>query len=71
MKLAEIFDDGMVLQRGNATRIFGDGDGCGYIEFLDDILDFKTENGRFSVVLPELKAGEKFDMTVSLEGEPR
>lgn len=31
MKLAEIFSDGMVLQRGDRTCIFGEGDGCGYI----------------------------------------
>lgn len=71
MKLAEIFGDGMVLQRGSNTQVFGEGDGCGYIEFLDNRIDFKAEDGRFSVVLPELNAGEEFDMTVSLEGETK
>ena len=71
MKLAEIFSDGMVLQRGDRTCIFGEGDGCGCIEFLDSRIDFNAENGRFSVVLPELKAGENFDLTISLGDETR
>ena len=65
MKLLEIFCDGMVLQRGDTTRIFGEGDGCGCIEFLDNKIDFKAENGRFSVALPYLEAGENFDITIS------
>lgn len=69
MKLADIFCDNMVLQRGDKTQIYGEGDGCGCIEFLSNKIDFKAENGRFSVTLPKLKAGECFDMTISLEGD--
>ena len=68
MKLAEIFCDNMVLQQGNRTEIFGEGEGVGCIEFLNHKIDF-TANGHFSVILPPLTAGDSFDMTISLGEE--
>ena len=69
MKLADIFCDNMVLQRGDNTFIFGTGSGNGVIEFLDNKIEFKSENDRFVVLLPTLKAGDVFDITVTLGEE--
>ena len=62
IKLAEIFSDNMMLQRGLKTLVYGEGNnGKGYIKIQDKTLEFVCENGKFEVVLPELKAGDNFD----------
>ena len=69
MKLAEIFCDNMILQSGNGTQIFGEGEGKGFIAFKDTRIEFETENGKFLVVLPYLEAGDCFDMIISIGDE--
>lgn len=71
MTLGDIFCDNMMLQRGCETIIYGEGNGNGYIEITGKTISFSTQNGKFKVVLPELKAGENFDMTISLDGDTR
>ncbi len=71
MKLCDIFCDNMMLQRGSETLIYGEADAKGYIEIMGKTIEFSAENGKFKVVLPELKAGDSFDMTISLGEEKR
>lgn len=69
MKLADIFCDNMVLQRGDNTVIFGTGNGKGIIEFLNNRIEFEAKNDKFVVLLPTLKAGDTFDINVTLGEE--
>ena len=69
MKLADIFCDNMVLQRGSNTLIYGNGRGKGAVEFLNHKIEFESVNEKFMVTLPELKGGEVFDLTIALDGE--
>ena len=71
MKLSDIFCDNMMLQRGSETIVYGEGEGNGYIEIMGKTIPFSAENGRFEVLLPELKAGDNFDMTISLGEDTR
>ena len=72
IKLAEIFSDNMMLQRGLETIVYGEGDnGKGHIEIQGKKLEFVCENGKFEVILPELKAGDNFDMTICLGNDTR
>lgn len=69
MYLADIFGNGMVLQRDKEICIFGCGNGSGSIEFCGETYDFTSENEKFKVYLPPRKAGGPYDMTVTLNGE--
>ena len=69
MKLAEVFSNDMVFQRGKKICIFGTGDGEGKVEFCGNTVEFKSENGSFRAYLPEMEAGGPYDMTVTLNGE--
>ena len=69
MKLAEIFRDNMVLQRGKPIAVFGKGNGTGYIEFCGKTTHFSDKNGEFCVYLPTEEAGGPYDMTVCLNNE--
>lgn len=69
MKLAEVFSNDMVFQRGKKICVFGTGDGEGKIEFCGNTVEFKSENGSFRAYLPEMEAGGPYDMIVTLNGE--
>ena len=69
MYLAEIFGDGMVLQRDKEICIFGYGEGSGNIEFCGKNYSFKSENQQFRVYLPPHNFGGPFDMTVTLNNK--
>ena len=69
MKLAGIFTDGMVLQRNKEIRIFGEGDGCGFVTFRDTRVPFSCENGRFLATLPPMEAGGPYTLSVTLGEE--
>ena len=70
MKLAEIFCDNMVLQRGKSIAIFGVGTGNGYIEFCGKKTIIKNDTDeKFSVYLPQEEAGGPYNMTVCLNDE--
>ncbi|MBO4934428.1 MAG: hypothetical protein J5441_04570 [Clostridia bacterium] len=68
MKLAEIFCDGMVLQRDREIRVFGSGKGEGKVDFLGRETRF-TADGGFVVTLPAASAGGPYEMRVTLGGE--
>lgn len=69
MKLAEIFSDNMVLQRGKPIAVFGEGEGKGYIDFCGKTTTFENENGKFCIYLPCEEAGGPYNMTVCLNDE--
>lgn len=68
MKLAAIFTDHMVLQRGKPIAVFGDGAGHGRIAFCGATVEFEAEDG-FLIHLPPMEAGGPYEMTVTLNGE--
>ena len=68
LKLADIFCDGMVLQRGKKICIFGEGTGAGTAELNGKVTEF-TADGAFRVYLPEEEAGGPYTLTVSCGGE--
>lgn len=68
MKLADIFTDHMVLQRGKPIAVFGTGSGKGRVQLGENAVDFETEDG-FLVHLPAMEAGGPYTMTVTLNGE--
>lgn len=69
MKLASIFTNGMVLQRNKEIRIFGEGEGDGFVDFRDTRVPFSCEGGRFLATLPACPAGGPYTLTVSLGDE--
>lgn len=68
MKLADIFTDHMVLQRGKPIAVFGEGAGRGRIALGDAAVEFEAEDG-FLIHLPSMEAGGPYEMTVTLNGE--
>ena len=68
MKLADIFCDGMVLQRDKEIRVFGSGKGEGKVGFLGSETRFEAD-GAFVVTLPAAPAGGPYEMRVTLGGE--
>ena len=69
MKLAEIFSNDMIFQRGKEICLFGTGDGEGKAEFCGNTVEFKSENGTFRTYLPAMEAGGPYEMKVTLNGE--
>lgn len=69
MRLAEIFGNGMVLQRDKEICIFGYGSGSGTIEFCGEQYSFTSKEDKFYVYLKPQKAGGPYDMTVTLSGK--
>lgn len=70
--LSSIFSDGMVLQRGDKTRIFGTTIKTSKIEV--DFLDKKyqtvsNEEGKWSILLNKLEAGGPYEMVIKGEEE--
>ncbi len=68
MKLADIFTDHMVLQRGKPIAVFGEGAGRGRIALGDAAVEFEAEDG-FLIHLPPMEAGGPYEMTVTLNDE--
>lgn len=71
MKLAEIFNDNMVLQRDKEICIFGCGEGELIIGFCGKTYNFLSKTDKFCFYLPPHKAGGPYDMTLTLNGEKR
>ena len=68
MKLATIFTDHMVLQRGCPIALFGEGCGHGTATMGDAAIEFDAD-GRFLTYLPEMQAGGPYDLTVTIGDE--
>lgn len=71
MKLAEIFNDNMVLQRDKEICIFGCGEGELEIEFCGKVYNFISKGDNFKFYLPPHTAGGPYDMKVKLNGQER
>ena len=69
MKLGCLFTDGMVLHRNKEIRIFGEGEGDGFVSFRDTRVAFSAENGHFLATLPACEAGGPYTLSVMLGDE--
>lgn len=69
MKIATIFTNHMVLQRGIPIRVFGSGDGEVTVRFLGETVRGKSENGKWCVFLSSREAGGPYEMEVDLNNE--
>ena len=68
MKLAAIFTDHMVLQRGKPIPVFGPGGGTGKVTFCGTTVSFEAQDG-WRIHLPAMEAGGPYEMTVTLNDE--
>lgn len=72
IKLQSILSNGMVLQRGDNTKIYGKATPNEKItiKFLHEIYEtFSNENGDFEVKLNNIKAGGPYEMIIKGQGE--
>ncbi len=70
MKLATIFTDGMVIQKGQPIKVFGEGSGEGSVSFLGQGVSFCSNEDSFCVTLePCDEYGGPYEMEVTLNGE--
>ena len=69
MKIATIFTNHMVLQRGIPIRVFGSGDGEVTGRVLGETVRGKSENGKWCVFLSSREAGGPYEMEVDLNNE--
>ena len=64
--LSPLFSDGMVLQRGNATRLWGTSDTAVTVSFLDrQYTALPSKTGQWSVLLENLSAGGPYSLTIN------
>lgn len=68
MKLADIFTNHMVLQRGKPIPVFGTGAGKGQVTFCGNTVEFEAADG-WLIHLPAMEAGGPYEMTVTLNGD--
>ena len=68
MKLADIFTDHMVLQRGCPIALFGEGIGHGTATLNGATIEFDAD-GQFLTYLPAMPAGGPYDLTVTIGDE--
>ena len=68
MKLAAIFTDHMVLQRGCPIALFGEGEGHGTATLNGTVTEFVAD-GQFLTYLPAMPAGGPYDLTVTVGDE--
>ena len=68
MKLAAIFTDHMVLQRGCPIALFGEGMGQGTAAINGNEIAFEAD-GHFIAYLPAMEAGGPYDLTVTIGDE--
>ena len=65
MKLNVMFTDHMVFQADKAIRVFGEGNGTVRVSFAGNTAETKAENGGFLCMLPAMKYGGPYTLTVS------
>lgn len=69
IKLPKIFSDGMILQRNEPVRIWGDADYPVTVSIdLHTTVDF-SRDGKFYLEIPPHKAGGPYDMFIECAGE--
>ena len=66
MKLASVFTDHMVLQKGRPVKVFGEGEGTVTVEFLGNTVTQSFTQNEWCVVLPSFEYGGPYEMTVTL-----
>ena len=66
MKLALIFTDHMVFQKGMPIKVFGEGQGTGKIVFCGKVKEFVSEEEHWCVTLPAMEYGGPYEMTIYL-----
>ena len=66
-KIAPIFSDHMVLQRGKNISVFGTGDEGSIVraEFMGNTAETAVKDGKWLLTLPAVSGGEGLSMTVS------
>ena len=69
MKLASIFTDHMVVQKGLPIRIFGTGCGKAEVTFLGNTASEIFENDSWCLTLPEAQYGGPYEMKIRLNDE--
>lgn len=69
MKLASIFTDHMVFQKGMSIKVFGEGQGKGKILFCCEEREFVSEEEHWCVTLPAMEYGGPNEMTICLNGK--
>lgn len=73
IKIAPIFSDRMILQRGKNINVFGTGDDGERVtvSFCGDTAETTVSGGRWKAVLPARQSGSELSMTVTAEGYTR
>lgn len=66
--LEPMFSDGMVLAKGKPIRVFGEGEGRISVSLAGKRAVCQAVDGRWEAVLPAMKAGGPYRMTVSYPG---
>lgn len=69
MRLATIFTDHMVFQKGIPIRIFGEGRGNGRVTFLSEVVEFTAEEDSWCISLSARDYGGPYEMNIMLDGE--
>lgn len=69
LKLAEPFQDGCILAKDKPVRIFGEGEGRVKVKVAGRRAVAKAVDGKWTAVLPAMKAGGPYDMRVKCKGE--
>lgn len=69
MKLNSLFSDHMIFQANKEIRVFGCGMGKVSVSFAGNTAETESENGEFLCILPAMKYGGPYSLTVSDEGD--
>ena len=68
MKLAPIFTDCAVFQKGQPIRIFGKGAGKVKVEFLGEVFEQCFDGAEWLIELPACEYGGPYEMRITLDG---
>ncbi len=69
MKLASIFTDHMVFQKGMPIKVFGEGRGTAKILFCGEQKEIVSGDKNWCVTLPAMEYGGPYEMTILINGE--
>ena len=72
LRIAAVFSDHMVLQRGLAVRVFGEADGPVRVALAGlEAVAAPGQDGRFCAALPAMEVGGPYELTVTRGDERR